>query len=128
MAYTMYFCINHKKEISSKLKESKEYGTDLSYFNNLGNNRSKEEQILDDLNLPFKIRISKENKPNVKLPYWTSAIFSVFKLINRLNFSDQSDHVQKRDKLIDELIRNSSFINEDLEDLDYRGKKCNIDH
>lgn len=115
MVYTIYYCINHKKQITNQLEQHR---IDLSYFNK----RSNEEEILDNLNLPFKIKIEKEKRRSVKLPYWTPAIISTVKLLKKLMISDHSDQgpkpPEKRDKIIDELLRQSPVITRDCDDFD----------
>ena len=117
MVYTIYYCINHKKQITNQLEQHR---IDLSYFNK----RSNEEEILDNLNLPFKIKIEKEKRRSVKLPYWTPAIISTVKLLKKLMISDHSDQrpkpPEKRDKIIDELLRQSPVITRDCDDFDLK--------
>jgi hypothetical protein len=48
----------------------------------------------------------------VKLPYWTPAIINTFKLIRKVSFSDQT---VTKDKIIEELLRESPLKNRDSE-------------
>ena len=113
MVYTVKYGVNHKKEIIRQFHTVKEHRIDLSY---LVNNKSKEEEILDNLNLPFKIKIEKEKKPSVKLPHWTPIIISAYNVFRRINLSDQSDHTPKKDKIVEELERMSSYKTSTEED------------
>lgn len=51
----------------------------------------------------------------MKLPYWTPAIINTFKLIRKVSFSDQSDQTVTKDKIIEELLRESPVKNRDSE-------------
>ena len=111
IVYATYYCINHKKQLKNQFEHIKEYTIDLSYFNK----KSKEEEILDNLNLPFKIKIEREKPASVKLPYWTPAIISAMKLLKKVSITDHSDQSNKGDKIIEELIRESPIKNKDSE-------------
>lgn len=117
MIYTITYWINYKKEISTKFKTAKKYKLDISSFRTLVNNkRNNEEEILDNLNLPFKIKIKKEKPTSVKLPYWTPAIISTIKLLKKIIITDHSDQASKQDKIIEELLRKSSIITKGFEE------------
>ena len=51
----------------------------------------------------------------MKLPYWTPAIISAMKLLRKVSITDHSDQSNKRDKIIEELIRESPIKTRDFE-------------